>query len=109
VNSLRCVQVIAGVLGRAGQVGKEHRLALGKRNIITYGRAVGLETPDHLLDEGVEYPSVVRLGGTIQELEEQDRGIQYDYRLDEDLDNEVGDGLTAKADHDGDREDLRGE
>ena len=35
-DSLRCVQVIAGVLGRAGEEGKKKRMALAKEGKITY-------------------------------------------------------------------------
>jgi hypothetical protein len=45
--------------------------------------------PGHLRKSTKEYPRVVRLGATIQELEEQDRGITYDYRLDDALTEEA--------------------
>lgn len=35
-DSLRCVQVIAGVLGRAGEEGKKLRLEQAEKGIITY-------------------------------------------------------------------------
>jgi hypothetical protein len=108
VNSLRCVQVIAGVLGRAGEAGRKQRLALAEQKKYNFQPTPGLETPGHLKNTTKKYPTVIQLGGTIQELEEQDRGIQYDYRLDENLDDEGGDGLDAKANQEGGNEDLRG-
>lgn len=35
-DSLRCVEVIAGALGRAGQEGKRSRIEMAKEGIITY-------------------------------------------------------------------------
>lgn len=40
--SLRCIQVIAGVLGRAGEAGQKQRLAAAARGEITYAPAKGL-------------------------------------------------------------------
>ena len=40
-DSLRCVQVIAGVLGRAGEEGRQRRIEQAKQGIVTY-------TPMHL-------------------------------------------------------------
>jgi small subunit ribosomal protein S2 len=40
--SLRCIQVIAGVLGRAGEAGQKQRLAAAARGEITYRPATGL-------------------------------------------------------------------
>ncbi|KAF1928986.1 ribosomal protein S2 [Didymella exigua CBS 183.55] len=48
-DSLRCIQVIAGVLGRAGEAGQKQRLAAAARGRITYRPAQGLmvfETED---------------------------------------------------------------
>ena len=44
-SSLRCVQVIAGVLGRAGQEGQAARRAAAARNHITYIPDAGLKPP----------------------------------------------------------------
>ncbi|KAK4549193.1 hypothetical protein LTR36_007651 [Oleoguttula mirabilis] len=44
-DSLRSVQVIAGVLGRAGQEGQEVRAAKAKRGIVDYMQNHGLEPP----------------------------------------------------------------
>ncbi|OAL54907.1 ribosomal protein S2 [Pyrenochaeta sp. DS3sAY3a] len=41
-DSLRCIQVIAGVLGRAGEAGQKQRLAAAARGEITYTPAKGL-------------------------------------------------------------------
>ncbi|SMR60238.1 unnamed protein product [Zymoseptoria tritici ST99CH_1E4] len=44
-DSLRCVQVVAGVLGRAGQEGQEARARLARRGIVSYSATHGLEPP----------------------------------------------------------------
>ncbi|KAG9192238.1 hypothetical protein G6011_10972 [Alternaria panax] len=41
-DSLRCIQVIAGVLGRAGETGQKQRLAAAAQGHITYRPAQGL-------------------------------------------------------------------
>jgi small subunit ribosomal protein S2 len=46
--SLRCIQVIAGVLGRAGETGQKQRLAAAAQGNITYQPAQGL-----IMGEGV--------------------------------------------------------
>lgn len=42
LHSIRCIQVIAGVLGRAGEAGKNARLEAAAQNVITYAPAQGL-------------------------------------------------------------------
>jgi small subunit ribosomal protein S2 len=44
-NSLRCIQVIAGVLGRAGEQGQEKRLEAAKTGKITWLPPPGLGEP----------------------------------------------------------------
>jgi small subunit ribosomal protein S2 len=44
-DSLRCIQVIAGVLGRAGEAGTKQRLEAAEEGIITYPKAKGLAIP----------------------------------------------------------------
>lgn len=44
-DSLRCVQVIAGALGRAGEAGQTKRLADAKQGIINYQPRHGLSVP----------------------------------------------------------------
>lgn len=44
-DSLRCIQVIAGVLGRAGEVGQKQRLAAAAKGEVTYRPAQGLVMP----------------------------------------------------------------
>ncbi|KAK4496919.1 hypothetical protein PRZ48_011368 [Zasmidium cellare] len=44
-DSLRCVQVIAGVLGRAGQEGQKRRQELAKQKVVLYPATHGLEPP----------------------------------------------------------------
>jgi small subunit ribosomal protein S2 len=43
--SLRCIQVIAGVLGRAGEAGQKQRLAAAAKGDITYQPADDLALP----------------------------------------------------------------
>lgn len=45
-DSLRCIQVIAGVLGRAGEAGQKQRLAAAARGEVTYRPAKGLVMPE---------------------------------------------------------------
>jgi small subunit ribosomal protein S2 len=45
VCSLRCIQVIAGVLGRAGEKGQQKRLEAAKRGEITWLPPPGLGKP----------------------------------------------------------------
>ncbi|KAI8939753.1 hypothetical protein NX059_003498 [Plenodomus lindquistii] len=44
-DSLRCIQVIAGVLGRAGEAGQKQRLAAAAKGEVTYRPARGLVAP----------------------------------------------------------------
>ncbi|KAF2728447.1 ribosomal protein S2 [Polyplosphaeria fusca] len=44
-DSLRCIQVIAGVLGRAGELGQKARLAAAERGEVVYSPAKGLVLP----------------------------------------------------------------
>jgi small subunit ribosomal protein S2 len=44
-HSLRCIQVVAGVLGRAGEAGQKQRLAAAAKGTITYRPAEGLVIP----------------------------------------------------------------
>lgn len=77
------MNVIGGVLGRAGEAGKLHRLSLATQKIYSFQPATNLRTPGHLdTSNQKKYPKVIKLGGTVQELEEQDRGIVHDYNID---------------------------
>ena len=51
-DSLRCIQVIAGVLGRAGEAGQKQRLAAARKGNVTYRPAQGLRLPE--ADEAAE-------------------------------------------------------
>ena len=46
ISSLRCIQVIAGVLGRAGEAGQKQRLEAAERGEITYRPSLGLQMPE---------------------------------------------------------------
>ncbi|KAL9131020.1 MAG: hypothetical protein Q9175_006877 [Cornicularia normoerica] len=60
-DSLRCVQVIAGVLGRAGQEGQARRKELAMKGVVTY-------TPDKLTT-GVSVPTHrAKTGGSAEDI-----------------------------------------
>jgi len=44
-DSLRCIQVIAGVLGRAGEQGQQLRLKAAEQGVVTYTPAADLKPP----------------------------------------------------------------
>lgn len=44
-DSLRCIQVIAGVLGRAGESGQQKRLEAAKTGVVTWLPPPGLGKP----------------------------------------------------------------
>lgn len=46
-DSLRCIEVIAGVLGRAGEAGQNERLKAAQNGIITFRPAQGLQGPEN--------------------------------------------------------------
>lgn len=52
-RSLRCIQVIAGVLGRAGEAGQKRRLAQAAKGNITYRPASNLVIPETSEGEGL--------------------------------------------------------
>ncbi|PVH96675.1 ribosomal protein S2 [Periconia macrospinosa] len=51
-DSLRCIQVIAGVLGRAGEAGQKARLAAAEQGEITFQPARNLKMPEEEEEEG---------------------------------------------------------
>jgi hypothetical protein len=101
--------VIAGVLGRAGETGRKHRLALAAEKKYNFTPTDGLQTPGHLKNTKARYPYVIKLGGTIQELEEQDRGIVYDYRLEDDGQSEHIEGKQEGQDDSNEMERYSGD
>ncbi|KAF2121923.1 37S ribosomal protein MRP4, mitochondrial precursor [Lophiotrema nucula] len=54
-DSLRCIQVIAGVLGRAGEAGTKQRLLAAERGEVVYRPAKNLKMPGE--DDGLANPS----------------------------------------------------
>lgn len=52
-DSLRCIQVIAGVLGRAGEAGQKQRLELAANGKVTYRPAENLVLPDALQEKTI--------------------------------------------------------
>ncbi|KAF2400097.1 ribosomal protein S2 [Trichodelitschia bisporula] len=71
-DSLRCVQVICGILGRAGEEGKTRRLAAAQAGNITFTPADGFVMPGEEKTEQQKLPRVLKLGASIEELEKQD-------------------------------------
>jgi small subunit ribosomal protein S2 len=59
MTSLRCIQVIAGVLGRAGQAGQKLREEAALRGKITYSPATDLRVPGEGEEEAAT-PSATR-------------------------------------------------
>ncbi|EUC48479.1 hypothetical protein COCMIDRAFT_87477 [Bipolaris oryzae ATCC 44560] len=61
-DSLRCIQVIAGVLGRAGEAGQKQRLAAAAEGKITYRPAQGLTLAGADADADKSGASTLRMG-----------------------------------------------
>ncbi len=66
-DSLRCVQVIAGVLGRAGQEGQARRKEMAMKGVVTY-------TPDTLRMDPSVSTQGARTGGSAEDLKGSDSG-----------------------------------
>ena len=66
-DSLRCVQVIAGVLGRAGQEGQARRMEKGRNGVPTY-------TPDRLMTDPAVSTQGARTGGSAADIKGSDSG-----------------------------------
>jgi small subunit ribosomal protein S2 len=85
--SLRCIQVIAGVLGRAGEAGQKQRLAAAANGTITYQPATGLVLPgtegENEADENTKGASPFAADGKADELEKNldDVRNHEDHRL----------------------------
>ncbi|ORY12026.1 ribosomal protein S2, flavodoxin-like domain-containing protein [Clohesyomyces aquaticus] len=95
-DSLRCIQVIAGVLGRAGEAGQKQRLELAEKGQITYRPAQGLVAPgeDDLTTASPEVN---------QEIREK---VFHDTESIVDAD-ELSDKIDADANHEGDGRRIR--
>ncbi|KAF3053513.1 37S ribosomal protein, mitochondrial [Didymella keratinophila] len=68
-DSLRCIQVIAGVLGRAGEAGQKQRLAAAARGTITYRPAQGLTVARKEEGDKAEAEVAARTAGAVGEAE----------------------------------------
>ncbi|KAF2747582.1 ribosomal protein S2 [Sporormia fimetaria CBS 119925] len=84
-DSLRCIQVIAGVLGRAAEAGTKQRLEAGEKGEITYKPAHNLTLP-----EAEETAAAEK-----EKLGEEKEAVE--------LDNELAAKLEDIANHDGRR------
>ena len=80
-HSLRCVQVICGVLGRAAEEGKQRRLHLAQDSSLRPQQRITFELASKLVAPGSESgndlldENVLRLMPTIQDMEELDAKI----------------------------------
>ncbi|KAF2629882.1 ribosomal protein S2 [Macroventuria anomochaeta] len=92
-DSLRCIQVIAGVLGRAGEAGQKQRLAAAAQGEITYRPARGLVVPESEAEEaevaqvkkgarGADATEAVSTPGVLSE-PEMDADAEFARHLDE--------------------------
>ncbi|KAF2007991.1 37S ribosomal protein MRP4, mitochondrial precursor [Amniculicola lignicola CBS 123094] len=72
-DSIRCIQVIAGVLGRAGEAGQKMRLDAAAKGEITYTPAKGLVMPGEEEDSKKTCPAV---DAEIQENLLEDEGLE---------------------------------
>lgn len=66
-DSLRCVQVIAGALGRAGQEGQARRKEMAMKGVVTY-------TPDTLMTDLSVSTQGARTGGSAEDIKGSDSG-----------------------------------
>jgi len=88
-HSLRCIQVIAGVLGRAGETGQKQRLAAAAQGEITYQPAEGLTKAGAEVDGAAPDTAVVtsdfntRMGNSVprervdEAAETLETGLEY--------------------------------
>ncbi|KAJ4412810.1 hypothetical protein N0V91_000572 [Didymella pomorum] len=86
-DSLRCIQVIAGVLGRAGEAGQKKRLEAAARGHITYQPAQGLTVNKREEDDKTEAEVAARTAGAVGEAE-LDADAEMSRHLDEVRDGE---------------------
>ncbi|KAJ4348158.1 uncharacterized protein N0V89_009530 [Didymosphaeria variabile] len=89
-DSLRCIQVIAGVLGRAGEAGQKERLTLAENGQVTYRPAENLQLPEALQDKekavaAVEEDSELNLDKSLEDADE------LEDKLDQARNHEIGD------------------
>jgi len=92
-DSLRCVQVVAGALGRAGEAGQAKRLAEAKQGVITYEPRHNLEMPTRQEieaskrgEEGLnsQHDEVEEaFDDEVEELEHEDEPDAYALRMEE--------------------------
>lgn len=84
IPSIRCIQVIAGVLGRAGEAGQRKRLEAAARGEITYRPAQGLELPGEEDSSAVKEPTVNQadIDRILDMARKQDEEDELDEKLD---------------------------
>ncbi len=69
-DSLRCAQVIAGVLGRAGQEGQARRKEMAMKGVVTY-------TPDKLMTDSSVSTQGARTGGSAEDIKDSDARSRF--------------------------------
>ena len=84
IPSIRCIQVIAGVLGRAGEAGQKKRLEAAARGEITYRPAQGLVLPGEEDSAAIKEPTVKQadIDQILGMARKQDEGDELDEKLD---------------------------
>jgi small subunit ribosomal protein S2 len=118
-DSLRCVQVLAGALGRAGEAGQAKRLAEARRGHITYEPRHGLSAPtrdeveaskrgeDGLNTQHDEVEE--KFDDEIEEIEHEDEPDAYALRMEEaEKERELMERATPNAARDEQLADLSG-
>lgn len=93
-TSLRCIQVIAGVLGRAGEAGQKQRLEAAARGHITYRPAQGLtvdekEESDKKIVQGKSEVEVAARTAEVVSEAELDADAEFSRHMDEVRDGEA--------------------
>jgi hypothetical protein len=87
-SSLRCIQVIAGVLGRAGEEGQRRRLEDAANNIVTWLPPPNLGKPFEARDkEENAKKAEARLLNNEDNYEEQPTQIEFQQSRDFDTDD----------------------
>ncbi|KAH7137978.1 37S ribosomal protein MRP4, mitochondrial precursor [Dendryphion nanum] len=89
-DSHRCTQVIAGVLGRAGEAGQKQRLEAAEKGEVTYSHTLGLVLPEEFQEKDSEMESGLK------------QVLQKDERLEKN-DKEIEDKLEDAENDDGRR------
>jgi small subunit ribosomal protein S2 len=96
-DSIRCIEMIAGVLGRAGEEGQRKRLALAEKGVLLYKR-VDLEKVDENHDLDDSGSAAAGTGAT------GDKSAAADDEDDEELEDEEDEDVDEEEEEDEDSE-----